>query len=128
VDQVQRQMPVSQRRACRTLGQPRATQRARRIRPDRDQPLVSKLHQLSRCYPRYGYRMIAALVRQEGWQVNRKVSIGCGVKRAYRYPVGPTNGGVVETRRTAAPEGRPGIRTTCGRTISCSIRPRMGGG
>ena len=72
MDQVQRQMPISQRRACRTLGQPRATQRARRIRPDRDQPLVSKLHQLSRCYPRYGYRMIAALVRQEGWQVNRK--------------------------------------------------------
>ena len=72
MDQVQRQMPVSQRRACRTLGQPRATQRARRIRPDRDQPLVSKLHQLSRRYPRYGYRMIAALVRQEGWPVNRK--------------------------------------------------------
>jgi putative transposase len=72
VDHVQRQMTVSQRRACKTLGQPRATQRAVRTRPDRDKPLVSKLHQLSRRYPRYGYRMIAALVRQEGWFVNRK--------------------------------------------------------
>lgn len=72
MDHVQRRMKVSQRRGCRTLGQPRATQRARGLRADRDKPLVSKLHQLSRRYPRYGYRMITALVRQEGWQVNRK--------------------------------------------------------
>jgi putative transposase len=72
VEQVQRQMQASQRRVCRTLGQPRATQRARSIRPDRDQPLVRKLHQLSRRYPRYGYRMIAALIRREGRPVNRK--------------------------------------------------------
>jgi len=72
VEHVQRQMKVSQRRACRTLGQPRATQRAVRIRCDPDKPLVSKLRQLSRRYPRYGYRMITALVRQEGWLVNRK--------------------------------------------------------
>jgi transposase InsO family protein len=42
------------------------------MRPDRDKPLVRKLHQLSRRYPRYGYRLIAALIRQEGWRVNRK--------------------------------------------------------
>jgi len=72
VEQVQRHRKVSQRRACRTLGQPRATQRAVRIGGDPDKPLVSKLRQLSRRYPRYGYRMITALVRQEGWRVNRK--------------------------------------------------------
>jgi putative transposase len=72
VEQVQRHMKISQRRACKTLGQPRATQRGRPIRPDRDKPLVSKLRQLSRRYPRYGYRRITALVRQEGWLVNRK--------------------------------------------------------
>ena len=70
--QVQRQMEVSERRACRTLGQPRATQRAEPIRPDRDKPLVRKLHELSRQHPRYGYRMIAASLRREGWNVNRK--------------------------------------------------------
>lgn len=72
MEHVQRHMKASQRRACRTLGQPRATQRARPIRPDRDQPLVSKLRQWSRRYPRYGYRMIAALLRREGGRVNRK--------------------------------------------------------
>ena len=40
MEHVQRQMKVSQRRACRTLGQPRATQRAVRIRCDPDKPLV----------------------------------------------------------------------------------------
>jgi putative transposase len=72
VDHVQRHLEASQRRVCQTLGQPRATQRARPLRPDRDKPLVRKLHQLSRRYPRYGYRMITALVHQEGWPVNRK--------------------------------------------------------
>jgi putative transposase len=72
VEHVQRHMKVSQRRVCKTLGQPRATQRGRSIRPDRDKPLVSKLRQLARRYPRYGYRMITALVRREGWRVNRK--------------------------------------------------------
>ncbi len=72
MEHVQRELPVSQRRVCRTLGQPRATQRVRGIRADRDKPLVSKLRQLSRQHPRYGYRMITALLRQEGWPVNRK--------------------------------------------------------
>jgi putative transposase len=72
VEHVQRHMKVSQRRVCKTLGQPRATQRGRSIRPDRDKPLVLKLRRLARRYPRYGYRMITALVRREGWRVNRK--------------------------------------------------------
>jgi putative transposase len=72
VEHVQRHMKVSQRRVCKTLGQPRATQRSRLIRPDRDKPLVSKLRRLARRYPRYGYRMITALERREGWLVNRK--------------------------------------------------------
>ena len=33
---------------------------------------MSKLRQLSWHYPRYGYRMIVALLRREGWRVNRK--------------------------------------------------------
>ncbi len=72
MEHVQRHMKVSQRRVCKILGQPRATQRGRSIRPDLDKPLVLKLRRLARCYPRYGYRMITALVRREGWQVNRK--------------------------------------------------------
>lgn len=72
MEQVQRRLEVSERRTCRTLEQPRSTQRSAPIRPDRDKPLVRKLHELSGRHPRYGYRMIAALVRREGWNVNRK--------------------------------------------------------
>jgi transposase InsO family protein len=34
--------------------------------------LIERLHQLSRSYPRYGYRRIWAMLRREGWRVNRK--------------------------------------------------------
>jgi len=34
--------------------------------------LVERLHELSRSYPRYGYRRIWAMLRREGWRVNRK--------------------------------------------------------
>jgi len=30
------------------------------------------MHELVRLYPRYGYRMIGATLRQEGWHVNTK--------------------------------------------------------
>ncbi len=72
VQHVQRELPVSQRRACKTLQQPRATQRYRPKRPERDRPLVKRMLELVRRHPRYGYRRIAALLRQEGWNVNRK--------------------------------------------------------
>ena len=34
--------------------------------------LVERLTRLCRKYPRYGYRRMTALLRREGWQVNRK--------------------------------------------------------
>ena len=33
---------------------------------------MARMHELVRRYPRYGYRMITAKLRQEGWQVNFK--------------------------------------------------------
>jgi putative transposase len=64
---------VSQRRACQALGQPRSTQRYRAKQDSQEeQRLVARMHELVRKYPRYGYRMITAKLRQEGWQVNFK--------------------------------------------------------
>jgi transposase InsO family protein len=37
-----------------------------------DGPLAARLRELALRHPRYGYRRITALVRAEGWQVNRK--------------------------------------------------------
>ncbi len=54
---------VSERRACRVLGQARSTQRHRaRVREDETR-LVARIVELARQYGRYGYRRIAALLR-----------------------------------------------------------------
>lgn len=63
---------VSQRRACRILDQPRSTQRYQRRPNEQEQRLVKRMHELVRRHPRYGYRRIWALLRQEGWPINRK--------------------------------------------------------
>ena len=63
---------VSERRACRVLGQARSTQRHRpRVAPD-EARLVARIVELAREYGRYGYRRITALLRLEGWRVNAK--------------------------------------------------------
>jgi putative transposase len=63
---------VSERRACRVLGQWRSTQR-RKASPPCDEPrLVSRIIALAGAYGRYGYRRITALLRREGWRVNHK--------------------------------------------------------
>lgn len=65
-------MKVSERRVCRVLGQHRSTQR--RVPVDRvdEARLVADMIELTRQYGRYGYRRVAALLRDAGWQVNDK--------------------------------------------------------
>ena len=63
---------MSQRRACQTLEQPRATQRYRARKPATDRPLIKRLRELAARHPRYGYRRISALLRAEGRRINRK--------------------------------------------------------
>lgn len=70
--EVQRVLGVSERRACRVVGQPRSSQRYRARKPDKDHALRQRLKAVSRRYPRYGYRRAWALLRREGWRVNRK--------------------------------------------------------
>lgn len=65
-------MELSERRACRTLEQPRMTQRYEVKQPDRDKPLIAAMKRLAGKHTRYGYRFITAKLRQEGWQVNHK--------------------------------------------------------
>ena len=65
-------LTVSERRACRALGQHRSTQRkAPRGKEDEEQ-LTADLIALARQYGRYGYRKISALLREAGWRVNDK--------------------------------------------------------
>jgi transposase InsO family protein len=63
---------VSERRACRALGQHRSTQRKiPQGQPDEER-LTEDIIELSREYGRYGYRMITGMLNQSGWQVNHK--------------------------------------------------------
>jgi putative transposase len=63
---------VSQRRACQVLGQPRSTQRQAPKTKEEEGRLVARMLELVRQHPRYGYRRVWALLRREGWRVNRK--------------------------------------------------------
>lgn len=65
-------LAVSERRACRVIGQCRATQHYRPQRPDDEDALRQRIVELARAYGRYGYLRITALLRQEGWRVNHK--------------------------------------------------------
>ena len=63
---------MSERRACRIAGQNRSTQRHHGPRLDRDDALRRRLREISREHPRWGYRKAWALLRTDGWEVNRK--------------------------------------------------------
>ncbi len=63
---------LSERLACRIVGQHRSTQRHQPVEPDRDRALRAELRRLSRAHPRWGYRRVHAQLREAGWQVNRK--------------------------------------------------------
>ncbi|SFF45470.1 HTH-like domain-containing protein [Aureimonas phyllosphaerae] len=72
IDHTLRKSGVSERLACRVLGQHRSTQRkAPKGRAD-DAALTADIIELATQYGRYGYRRITALLRDAGWVVNVK--------------------------------------------------------
>ncbi len=65
-------LDVSERKACRVVGQPRITQRFNK-RPANDKDfLTSRIIELTSEYGRYDYRRVTALLRNEGWIINHK--------------------------------------------------------
>ena len=63
---------VSERRACRVLGQNRAVQRHTPITRDDEDALTKRIIELASVYGRYGTPRITALLHREGWRVNHK--------------------------------------------------------
>jgi len=63
---------VSERRACRLLGQHRSTQRHRPQVRDRDEAARTRLKKFSEDHPRYGYRRAGEVMRREGYRINDK--------------------------------------------------------
>lgn len=76
VDHLEGAFEVSERRACTVLDQPRSTQRYERKPASDEAVLVTRMHELVRQHPRFGYRRIAALLKREGFPA--------GFDRVYR--------------------------------------------
>jgi putative transposase len=72
VEHVQNELGVSERRACRVVGQARAVQRHTPVvRGDEDR-LTGRIVELAAVYGRYDTPRINAMLRREGWRVNHK--------------------------------------------------------
>jgi len=73
IGRVREVLPVSERRACRVLGQHRSTQRHKPEDDADEQRLTADIIALATDYGRYGYRRIHALLENSGWRVSRSV-------------------------------------------------------
>ena len=67
-----RRHKVSERRACKVVGQHRSTQRYAAVPSDFETQLLKAMNAFAAAYPRYGYRRIHSLLVEDGWSVNRK--------------------------------------------------------
>ena len=72
VEHVRSTIGVSERVACRVLGQHRSTQQKTPRGHDDEAALTADIVELARRYGRYGYRRITALLHRTGWAVNHK--------------------------------------------------------
>ena len=109
---VRRELEVSERRACTAMSQPRATQRYRGRKRERDAALAAQLRRISRERPRAGYRMAAALLRRAGLAVNvkrvqrlwRQEGLKVPRRQRKRQRLGESDHGTQRTRATRVNE------------------------
>ena len=69
VERVREKYSLSERQACRILGQPRGTQRYTVIARADEDGLTQAIVALAAQYGRYGYRRITELLQRAGWSV-----------------------------------------------------------
>ncbi|KAA5535690.1 transposase [Roseiconus nitratireducens] len=97
---------VSERRACKTLGVARSTQRYKATTKCDEGSLTTRIMELVREFPRLGYRQITRLLRQQGWRVNfkrvyriwRREGLKVPVKKVKKRRLGDSGGGIVRRR------------------------------
>jgi len=83
---LQDRLSLSERRACQIAGQHRSTQRHEPATAPEDEALRSRLRELSRSRPRWGYRRAHAALLEEGWALNRKRVQRLWLKEGLRVP------------------------------------------
>lgn len=88
VKHVVKEVPTSERRACRTLSQHRSTQRYAPADRSDEKSIVSQMHEIVRKHPRYGYRRVWALLRRSGFScLNVKRVHRLWRKEGFKVPV-----------------------------------------
>lgn len=84
---LQQRFRVSQRRACRVVGQHRSAQRRPpRTVGDVEQVLRSRLREISATHPRWGWRKAHAIAAREGLVANRKRTRRIWVQEGLKRP------------------------------------------
>lgn len=94
---------VSERRACRVVGQPRTTERHRPRKKDDEPAILKRMHELVRERPRFGYRRIHMLLVREGFRLGRhrthrlwkREGFKVPVKQAKKTRMGDSGGGIL---------------------------------
>jgi putative transposase len=71
VERVRQQYGMTERHACRLLGQWRGTQRYEPLQRNDEDALTRAIITLASKYGRYGYRRITALLKRAGWRVGK---------------------------------------------------------
>jgi len=119
---------VSQRRASRALGLPRSCLRYAPVARDERATLARRIEELAGRHPRYGYRRIWALLKREGWSVNKKavrrIWHVSGLKLAGPRPSFAGRTGRTRTRVTS---GRRAGKMMSGHGTLSSIVPATAG-
>ena len=107
------ELGISERRACRVLGQHRSTQRKVPGTPDDEAALTADIIALATQYGRYGYRRITVMLQRSGWVV--------GITRVYRIwrreglkvPHKQPKRGRLSRSMRCSPTSRLSARTSC---------------
>ena len=97
---------MPQRRACRVLNQPLSTQRYKPSIREDEPLLVRSILELVAEFPRFGYRRITRLLRNDGWRVNakriyrlwRQEGLKVPQKKQKRRRLGSSVGGIVRRK------------------------------
>ncbi len=104
---LQERFGVSERRACRVVGQNRSTQRKPRRSPStEEQHLAARLREIAGEHPRWGWKTAHQILLREGWTINRKRTRRIWRHEGLRRPVR------TRKRRRVAPGQKQRLRAT----------------
>ena len=112
VKQVCRELGVSERKACRMLGQARSTQRRIPKRREDEEALRQGVVKVARRFGRYGYRMVTGMLRTQHGPIPQphRVREVQGPEQHPRLPGGQLRCLAVHHRVLLAPHGGKGVQ------------------